>query len=55
MASMVEEKSRSSLLSDCTNGLVGAFITKLEDKEDDIEGARDLALSISTDGNLESS
>ena len=53
MASTVEEKTRSSLLSDCTNGLVGAFMTKLEDKEEDIEGARYLALSISTGGNLE--
>lgn len=35
-----EDRSRSSLLSDCTRGLVGAFKTKLEDRDEDMEGAR---------------
>jgi hypothetical protein len=50
-----EDKSSSSLLSDCTKGLVGAFKTKLDDSEDDKEGARDRAPSLvkflSADGN----
>lgn len=37
------EKSKSSLLSDCTKGLVGGFSTKLDEYEDDSEGARDRA------------
>jgi hypothetical protein len=36
-----EAKSRSSLLSDCTNGLVGGFSTKLDEYDEDKEGARD--------------
>jgi hypothetical protein len=35
------DRSRSSLLSDCTNGLVGGFRIKLDEYEDDSEGARD--------------
>jgi hypothetical protein len=41
MEFMLDEKSSSSLLSDCTNGLVGALKTKLEEKEDEREGIRD--------------
>ena len=54
-----EDKSSSSLLSDCTKGLVGAFKTKLDENEDDKEGARDRAPSpancLSADGNRGSS
>jgi hypothetical protein len=39
---MLEGKSKSSLLSDCTKGLVGALNTKLEEKDEDRDGARDL-------------
>lgn len=46
-------KSRSSLLSDCTKGLVGGFKTKLEESDEDKEGARERDLSSgSTGGNL---
>ena len=49
---MSDEKSRSSLLSDCTRGLVGGFMTKLEEKDEDSDGARDPTLSRSIGGNL---
>jgi len=42
MELMLEEKSRSSLLSDCTNGLVGALNMKLEERDEESDGARDL-------------
>lgn len=42
-----EENSRSSLLSDCTKGLVGGLSTKLDDKDEDSV--------LSTEGNLLSS
>jgi hypothetical protein len=35
MGTMVEEYSGSSLLSDCTSGLVGALKTKAEENDDD--------------------
>lgn len=34
------DNSRSSLLSDCTSGLVGGFRIKLDEYDDDSEGAR---------------
>lgn len=50
------ENSESSLVSDCTNGLVGGFKTKLDEYDEDNEGARDRdAFSRSTGGNLGSS
>lgn len=36
-ASMELEHSRSSLLSDCTNGLVGGLYAKLEERDDERE------------------
>lgn len=36
-----EEKSKSSLLSDCTKGLVGGLNMKLDEYDDDREGARE--------------
>ncbi|EDN96965.1 hypothetical protein SS1G_01893 [Sclerotinia sclerotiorum 1980 UF-70] len=54
-----ELNSKSSLLSDCTKGLVGALSTKLEENEEDNDGARVLdprsGSSLSTDGNRGSS
>jgi len=54
-----DDNSRSLLLSDCTKGLVGGFKTKLDDKDEDTEGARDRApksvSSLSADGNRGSS
>jgi hypothetical protein len=41
MGGMVEEYSGSSLLSDCTSGLVGALKTKVEENDDDSEAAID--------------
>jgi hypothetical protein len=41
MGIMVEEYSGSSLLSDCTSGLVGALKMKVEENEDDKEAATD--------------
>lgn len=41
IGTMVEEYSGSSLLSDCTSGLVGALKTKVEENEDDNEAAID--------------
>ena len=38
---MYDDNSRSSLLSDWTRGLVGGFKIKLDEYEDDSEGARD--------------
>ena len=37
MGTMVDEYSGSSLLSDCTSGLVGALKTKVEENDDDNE------------------
>ena len=37
---MSEDRSRSSLLSNCTSGLVGGFKTKLEERDEDIDGFR---------------
>ena len=34
-----DDRSSSSLLSDCTKGLVGGFKAKFDDRDDDIEGA----------------
>lgn len=52
-------KSNSSLLSDCTKGLVGALRAKLEESEEDNEGVRALVIKsssdLSTDGNRGSS
>ncbi len=45
MGLIPEERSKSSLLSDCTRGLVGGFRTKLDEYDDDREGARDRAPS----------
>lgn len=53
-----EDKSNSSLLSDWTKGLVGGFKMKLDENDEDNEGARDRALStdnLSADGKRESS
>jgi hypothetical protein len=48
-----DESSRSSLLSDCTKGLVGGFKMKLDEYEDDKDGARDRGPSKRfTEGNL---
>ena len=41
MGTMLEEYSGSSLLSDCTSGLVGALKTKAEENDDDSEAAID--------------
>lgn len=53
------DKSRSSLLSECTNGLVGGFRIKLDEYEDDKEGIRDRGSnsesSLSAGGNRVSS
>lgn len=50
------EKSTSSLVSDCTKGLVGGLRTKLEEYDEDKEGARDRdTLRKLAEGNLGSS
>lgn len=36
-----EDKSKSSLLSDCTSGLVGGLNIKLDEYEDESDGARE--------------
>lgn len=41
MGIIVEEYSGSSLLSDCTNGLVGALKMKVEENEDGSEAGTD--------------
>lgn len=46
IGSTCEDKSSSSLLSDCTSGLVGGFKTKLDEYDEDKEGARERALLI---------
>ena len=38
---IVDKYSGSSLLSECTSGLVGALKIKLDENEEDIEGAGD--------------
>lgn len=52
------DKSKSSLLSDCTKGLVGGLKAKLEAYEEDKEGALErlwVEVKVSGDGNLGSS
>jgi hypothetical protein len=40
----------SSLLSDCTNGLVGALYANIDDRDDDNEEASDRNVSFLYDG-----
>lgn len=49
MGLISDDRSSSSLLSDCTKGLVGGFSMKLEEYDEDSEGARDRVLSIESD------
>jgi hypothetical protein len=44
-----DDRSSSSLLSDCTKGLVGGFNIKLDEYDEDSEGARDRARSMESD------
>jgi hypothetical protein len=41
------ELSRSSLLSECTNGLVGGFKTKLDEKDEERDGSHEALVSTS--------
>jgi len=47
---IIDDKSKSSLLSDWTKGLVGGFSMKLDEYDDESEGARDRGLSIESGG-----
>lgn len=49
---MRAENSPSSLVSDCTKGLVGGLKTKLEEYDEDKEGARDGDAPKPAEGNL---
>lgn len=44
-----DDKSNSSLLSDCTRGLVGGFNMKLDEYDEESDGARDRTLSMKLD------
>jgi hypothetical protein len=52
IGSMRAENSPSSLVSDCTKGLVGGLKTKLEEYDEDKEGARDGDAPKPAEGNL---